>query len=475
MNVKPLSLIWLRRDLRLHDHAALHYALAQAGSVQPLFVFDTDILKDFPHKRDRRLSFIAHALAQIDVQLRARGGGLLVLHGSAKDILPRAAGVLGVQRIFAAEDYEPQTQKRDAHVARETGRLTLVKDHLIFSPREILREGTSAYKVFTPYSRVWLSKLLPTSAAPYPIEDKQRYADVSAVRSTLSAAGLTVLDPQRGADDMLSRIGYEAVPPGEWGVSDAAGRLADFITHKSAVYPTARDIPSIPGTSRISPYLRFGLVSVRECLAGALAQGHAEKWISELIWREFYAAILYHFPHTPTQEFNPAFYRTINWSHDETLLTAWKEGKTGYPIIDAAMRELLELGWMHNRTRMIVASFLTKDLHIDWRLGEAHFAQHLMDYELASNVGGWQWAASTGTDAQPWFRIFNPTLQSKRFDPKGDYIRRYVPELAYLNDADIHEPWKKAKPAAYPAPIVQHDTAREKILDMFARAAKSSQ
>ncbi len=226
----------------------------------------------------------------------------------------------------------------------------------------------------------------------------------------------------------------------------------------------------IHGTSRLSPYLRFGLVSVRECMRQALSSANAEGWINELIWREFYHMILYHFPHTPMLEFQPQYQGTIAWSQDRTLLQAFTQGRTGYPVVDAAMRELLTTGWMHNRARMIVASFMTKDLLLDWRLGEEHFAQHLMDYECASNVGGWQWAASTGTDAQPYFRIFNPVLQSKKFDPEGTYIRTYVPELAMLPDKDLHEPWVRARPANYPPPIVDHFEMRDRALAMFKQA-----
>lgn len=473
MNVKPLSLLWLRRDLRLHDHAVLAHALAQDGAVQPVFVFDTNILASFPNPHDRRLSFIAHTLCAIDTALRSRGGGLLVLHGKAEEILPRLARTLGADHIFAAEDFEPATMRRDACVQEATeGRLTLVKDHLIFSPTEILREGKSPYKVFTPYSRAWLAALSPTSSAPHPIHEQGRYANADTLRQQAQEAGFRVLAPEQGAEALLAAIGYKEVALNEWPVDDARARLSRFVKEHVHAYPTQRDVPSVQGTSRLSPYLRFGLVSVRECLAAAQSAGNSEKWIAELIWREFYAAILYHFPHTPTQEFNPSFNGTISWSQDEKKLEQWKQGRTGYPIVDAAMRELLSIGWMHNRTRMITASFLTKDLHIDWRLGEAHFAQHLMDYELASNVGGWQWAASTGTDAQPWFRIFNPVLQSQRFDPRGEYIRAYVPEIAHLSDKDIHEPWKKARPAGYPAPIVEHDLARKQILEIFTAAAR---
>lgn len=470
MNVNHLSLVWLRRDLRLHDHAALYQALATPGVVQPVFIFDSEILGAFPNPEDRRLSFIASALRQIDATLKQRGGGLLVLHGKASEIITQLTEVLGAAQVFAAEDFEPATIARDNNVQQALGnKFQRICDHLIFSPREILREGKSMYKVFTPYSRAWLAQLTPLSSAPYDIKDQGRYADCDALRKKATAAGLNLVP----LDLMLASIGYKEVPLPEWSVRDVATRIENFIATKVARYPQTRDIPGVEGTSRLSPYLRFGLVSVRELLRAAQQHGHADKWISELIWREFYAAILFHYPESQTQELQPHYRGTLKWNYDEARLAAWKEGRTGYPIIDAAMRELLTTGWMHNRARMIVASFLTKDLLLDWRLGEAHFAQYLMDYELASNVGGWQWAASTGTDAQPWFRIFNPTLQSKKFDPCGDYIRTYVSEIAHLSDTEIHTPWLKAKPAGYPTPIVDHEQMRKEALAMFKAASSS--
>jgi deoxyribodipyrimidine photo-lyase len=465
MSQDTLSIVWLRRDLRLHDHAALAKALNSNGSVQPVFIFDTDILGAFPNPHDRRLSFIARTLCALHGQLAKRGGGLLVLHGSAKQLVPALHKALGAQDVFTAEDYEPAAIARDKHVAQLVP-LTCVKDQVIFAPYEVLKDDGTAFKVFTPFSRAWLSKFTPSDMAAYELNDTGRYADYATTLATCHASGLKVLNVAQGEQVMLSDIGYTYREDELWPVEGVRKRLADFIRERTAGYPIARDMVAESGTSHMSPYFRFGLVSLREAVALAHAQGGAEKWISELIWREFYAMILYHYPESVDKEWNPN-YRGINWSYDEEKLEQWKQGRTGYPIVDAAMRELLETGWMHNRARMIVASFLTKDLQIDWRLGEAHFAQHLMDYEQASNVGGWQWAASTGTDAQPWFRIFNPTLQSKKFDPKGDYIRRYVPELRHFKDDAIHEPWKLGLLSGYTPPIVDHAQAREKTLKMF--------
>lgn len=463
-NRKPLSLVWLRRDLRLHDHAAFFHALAKPGHVQPVFVFDTDILARFSDRADRRLSFIANALIEIDRELRKRGGGLLVLHGGAREVMPKLKSALGAAEIFAAEDYEPAAIARDTKVAP-----TLVKDQVIFDPREVLKDDGTPYKVFTPYSKAWAARLTPASGAPYEIRDKGRYADHDAICDKAKAAGLRVLDPADGAKGMLEDIGYQSVYLPLWPVPQASERVGAFIAAKVKQYKDKRNMVAEEGTSRLSPYLRFGLVSVRECLQAARSIAGSETWISELIWREFYAMILYHFPESVSKEWNPA-YRTLHWRGDTKLLQAWKDGMTGFPLVDAAMRELKTTGWMHNRARMVVASFLTKDLLIDWRLGEEHFAQLLMDYEQASNVGGWQWAASTGTDAQPWFRIFNPILQSEKFDPEGKYIRRYVPELKDVPLEEIHMPGALFKPKEYPAPIVDHSEMRERALTMFKKA-----
>lgn len=468
-----LSVVWFRRDLRLHDHAALATACAADGQVQPVFVFDTDVLARFPNSKDRRLSFIARALCEMETALQKRGGGLMLLHGKASKVMPKLASALGAHQVFAAEDYEPGARARDAYVAQSV-QLTLTKDQLIFDPSEVLKDDGTAFKVFTPYSKAWLSRLTPLDYAPHAVNDAGRYADVAAVRKAATAGGLTVLDVGAGAAGMLAQIGYELVEDTLWPVEDAEARITIFAEQRMADYAARRDLLADEGTSRLSPYLRFGLVSVRECMRAAMslpASKGRDTWVKELIWREFYAMILYHYPDSVEWEWNKAYRGTLEWNHDDALFNAWCEGQTGYPVVDAAMRQLLQEGWMHNRARMIVASFLTKDLHIDWRRGEEHFAQYLMDFEQASNVGGWQWAASTGTDAQPWFRIFNPVLQSKKFDPSGEYIRRYVPELRHVKGDDVHEPWKRGLLNDYVPPVVDHAQAREAALAMFKRAA----
>lgn len=469
----PVSLVWLRRDLRLHDHAVLAAAARHAEPVQPVFVFDTDILARFTNKDDRRLTLIVRALCRMHQQLSEQGGGILAFHGKAADLLPRICVTLPVARLIAAGDVEPGTRARDEQVkAKLEGRtpFTLVKDHVLHAAHEVLKGDGTPYKVFTPYSKAWREKAKETRCMEERSVKGVRYAGMAVHQISLKAAGFPVIDLSRGVEAVLAAIGYR-VADSEWKPEKAHARLEEFLERSANGYKERRDLPAVDGTSRLSPYLRFGIVSARECARAAAeleAQGSigGSTWLNELIWRDFFSMILAHFPESATQEFQQQ-YRGLRWRYDKADFARWAEGMTGYPIVDAAMRELLQTGIMHNRARMIVASFMTKDLLLDWRMGEEHFAQHLMDYDLASNVGGWQWAASTGTDAQPYFRIFNPSLQSKRFDPQGEYIRRFVPELAHLPASDIHEPWKKARPAGYPAPIVDHADVKTKVLNLF--------
>lgn len=452
-----LSIVWLRRDLRLHDHAALAAALSHSLPVQPVFVFDRSILARFSNPNDRRVTFLAYALCALDGELRKRGGNLLLLYGDAEEIMPRLAAQWNAP-IFAAEDYEPQTCARDARVAEKVS-LSLVKDHLIFAPVEVLKDDATPFKIFTPYANRWRAKLSPSDYGEMTIHDKGRYA----ISPPLE--GISCLSLEAGAEGVLRQIGYVSSDIALWPVCGAGKQLSMFVKGKLQHYADTRDMMGVEGTSRISPYLRFGLLSIREVLRLAMEQNGAGKWIAELIWREFYAMILWHYPESVYTEWKEK-YRGLSWSRNAEHAAVWREGRTGFPVVDAAMRQLLQTGWMHNRARMIVASFATKDLQMDWRWGEEHFAQHLMDYELASNVGGWQWSASTGTDAQPWFRIFNPLLQSQKFDPQGDYIRQYVPELAHLGGSAIHDP-SPLERGSYPPTIVDHAQARAKTLAMF--------
>ena len=474
---KPLSLVWLRRDLRLGDHAAFAAAAHHGAPVTAVFVFDSDILKRFGNKQDRRFTFIAEALYELHQKISDKGGRLLVLHGKAEQLIPKLCKALNVGNLYASEDFEPDTRQRDDAVARELEKATachFVLDHLLIHPNDLLKSDGTPYKVFTPYSKAW--RKLAGEDKHFVGEMKTHaltFEPADAVGARLRGTGIEPLPVGHGAGALLKAIGYEKVDTG-WPVTAARRSLNDFAAHHMRAYQTERNYMAVDGTSRLSPYLRHGLISIRECARTAMeaeahGSGGASTWLGELIWREFYAMILFHYPHTATQEMQEQ-YRHIKWSYDQTHLEAFQQGKTGFPIVDAALRELLETGYMHNRARMIVASFMTKDLLLDWRAGEEHFAQYLMDYELSSNVGGWQWAASTGTDAQPYFRIFNPLLQSQKFDPKGDYIRRYVPELKDLSDKDIHEPWKSAKPKNYPEPIVDHGEMRAKALAMYKKA-----
>ena len=476
-----VSIIWMRRDLRLHDHAALATALAEKAPVQPVFVFDTEILARFSNKDDRRLTFLAETLCHLDTQLKERGGRLLVLHGKANLLMPKLAHALAATSIFSAEDFEPATRQRDEEVKKAVTpsvRFVQVLDHLIRAPQVMVKADKTPYKVFTPYYKLWRRDLGVADYAEYAVKDKDRYADGERSRKAAEKAGIKVVHTHHGPAGLLKEIGYQYTKDKLWTVEDAQKRLSTFISKRLAKYPTARDELAILGTSHLSPYLRHGLISVRECLAAAMGHGEAgEKWISELAWREFYATILFHFPEVVTQEFEPKYRDgAIAWSYDKKHIAAFTEGRTGYPVVDAAVRELVSTGYMHNRARMIVASFVTKDLLLDWRIGEEFFAQYLMDYDLASNNGGWQWGASTGVDASPYFRIFNPVLQSRKFDPNGEYIKAHVPELRGMSAKDIHAPWEAGlmKPKGYPAPVVDHKAVKERVVALFKLAGRKA-
>ncbi len=481
---KPLhrALVWLRRDLRASDHAALHHALRSAQQVFVAFVFDRDILDPLP-RADRRVEFIHASITALDAALARLkpGAGLLVRHGFAKDEIPALAQALGVQAVFANHDYEPQAVARDTLVRGRLADLGIAwrtfKDQVIFEKDEVLTGNGKPYGVFTPYKNNWLSQLDAGHLQPHAIDT---HANALAVLSGTEAAW-------RGVPG-LGDIGFEPtnlqalkVVPGEAG---AQALVSDFL-HRMDKYDQARDFPAIKGPSYLSVHLRFGTVSIRQLarLAHERVQAGmhgAAVWLSELIWREFYMQVLHHHPHVAERAFKPA-YDAIRWEHGkpaEALFAAWCEGRTGYPIVDAAMAQINQTGYMHNRLRMVVASFLTKDLGLDWRWGERYFAEKLIDFDLSANNGGWQWASSSGCDAQPYFRIFNPTSQSEKFDAEGKFIRRYLPQLAGLPNGALHAPWA-AKPIdlasagvqlgkTYPLPLVQHDEARKKTLARYA-------
>jgi deoxyribodipyrimidine photo-lyase len=474
------ALVWFRRDLRSDDHAALFHALKAARQVWCAFCFDTAILDPLP-RADRRVEFIRDSVQVLDGALRRwqPQGGLIVLHGAAVDEIARLAQGLHVQAVYANHDDEPEALARDARARGTLADLGIAlhtsKDHVIFERQEILTGSGSAYTVFTPYKNAWLKKLEPFYVSAYRIG---KYADALAPLPQ----DLKVTLPT------LADLGFEPTNLHEMklglGETGAQDMLADFLPRMDR-YDTTRDFPAVKGPSYLSTHLRFGTVSIRQLAREAASRMHhgsrgAAVWLSELVWRDFYHQVLHHHPHIVRASFK-AEYDAIQWErgkHAEALFAAWCEGRTGYPLVDAAMAQLNQTGYMHNRLRMVVASFLVKDLGIDWRWGERYFAAKLIDYDLAANNGGWQWAASTGCDAQPYFRIFNPVSQSEKFDPEGKFIRRYVPQLAKLSDNAIHAPWL-AKPIeladagvklgdTYPPPIVMHDVAREKTLQRYA-------
>jgi deoxyribodipyrimidine photo-lyase len=469
------SLFWFRRDLRDEDNAGLHYALVSSRQVHCAFVFDREILDALPSRADRRVEFVLDSLRELQEALRSRGGDLIVLHGRAREEIPALAARLESQAVFANEDYEPAARERDAGVERTlaaAGRgMHLAKDQAVFAKDEILTQAGGRFSVFTPYKRAWLAKVDDFYLKAYPVA---KYAD------RLAASPVATPLPT------LASLGFEATNlarlPVRTGMSGARRLLADFASRMQD-YRSTRDFPAVKGVSYLSVHNRFGTVAIRELARAARStpgEG-AATWLSELVWRDFYFQILWHHPHVTTGAFKRE-YDAIRWPEAAGHFAAWREARTGYPIVDAAMRQINQTGYMHNRLRMIVASFLVKDLLVDWRHGEKYFADHLIDFDLAANNGGWQWAASTGCDAQPYFRIFNPVSQSERFDPQGRFIRRYLPELAGVPDAFIHAPWKMAPLEQqacgcivgrdYPAPVVDHARQRELALALF-RAARS--
>lgn len=468
------SLVWLRRDLRLSDHAALYHALKASRAVHVAFVFDTDILDALPSRADRRVEFIHGSVAALKREFEAQGATLHVLHGSAETRLPELARALKAQAVFCNRDYEPAAVRRDEVVAQTLASEGIAfhacKDQVIFEQDEVLTQGGKPYGVFTPYKQAWLKKLDGFYLRPYPVHD---YLD-----------RLARTPPAVMPD--LAEIGFErtnlnalAIQPGEAG---ARVLFEDFLS-RIGKYREARDYPAVKGPSYLSVHLRFGTLSIRELVATAQGLGGAgaETWLSELIWREFYQQILWHHPRVAAGHCYKAEFDAIQWPNPKGHFEAWCEARTGYPLVDAAMRQVSQTGYMHNRLRMVAASFLVKDLLVDWRRGEGYFAEHLIDFDLAANSGGWQWAASVGCDAQPWFRIFNPVAQSEKFDPQGKFIRRYLPELAKVADKYIHAPWTMpAKVQAecgvtvgrdYPAPIVEHKLQREKTLALYKAAS----
>lgn len=472
----PANLWWIRRDFRLKDNPALAAAAAGGATVVPVFVLDP-FFERSPYVGEKRTAFMLAGLRALNADLRARGSRLIVRRGRPEEALAALAAEVDAAGVYAQEDASRAARTRDGR-AGERLPLTLTEGGAIRPPGAVRKADGSPYTVFTPYSRAW--KALPSLPGR---------ADLIPAPGALPA-----VPPIASAEIPSQPALPEAVPfmPGE---AAAQRRLAAFTTGDDApifAYHDERDMPALDATSGLSPYLRWGMLSAREAAVAAYEATERapdderregpEKWLDELIWREFFTAILYHFPRVLDGNFRPE-YDAIDWRDDAEGFAAWCEGRTGYPIVDAAMRQLTTSGWMHNRGRMLVASFLVKDLLIDWRRGERFFMQHLLDGDPAANNGGWQWSAGTGTDAAPYFRIFNPTTQGKRYDPDGAYIRRWLPELAAVSDAYIHRP--AAMPADvqqaagciigqdYPAPIVDHGMARQRTLEAFQAAREA--
>jgi deoxyribodipyrimidine photo-lyase len=426
------ALFWHRRDLRIHDNAGLYKALEQSSKVIPVFIFDRTILDLLP-KNDQRVLFIHQELNKMKQAYRSLGSDMVVLYGDPKVDIPNLAFKYNANAVYTNRDYEPNPIARDQLLFEELKAAQIAfigaKDQVIFEKNEVTKDDGLPYTIYSPYARKWKAKL---SADHFKAFQTEKYTE--RLHQFETEALIT-----------LEKMGFE---PHQF-QSFPQNTTPSAIIKK---YHEQRDLPAVLGTSRLSLHLRFGTISIRALAKEALALN--EKYLNELIWRDFYQMILFHFPHTVSNAFKAPYDRIV-WENDEMQFNAWCEGKTGYPMVDAGMRELNETGFMHNRVRMVVASFLTKHLLIDWRWGERYFAEKLLDFELASNIGGWQWAAGCGCDAAPYFRVFNPEAQQKKFDPKFEYIQKWIPEFGT---------------PTYPKPIVDHRMARERVLDRFKTA-----
>jgi len=432
--MEPISLVWLRRDLRLEDHAALYHALQEGRGVLPLFIFDTDILNVLEDAGDARVTFLYKTILELKRRLEDWGSSLLVKHGKPLEVFKELIPGYRVGKVYFNGDYEPYARERDTEVARwlyqQGVEVEEFKDQVIFEKEEVVKPDGAPYKVFTPYMRRWKQTLEEKGLPDYSLE------------GLFSGFHKTAPLPAPSLESM----GFQMA-----GISYPSAELSEGVIRQ---YDQNRDYPALNGTTRLGIHLRFGTLSIRPAVARALELN--ETLLNELIWREFYMMILWHFPRVVDRSFKPA-YDDIAWRNDLSDFEAWTQGMTGYPMVDAGMRQLNATGYMHNRARMVTASFLTKHLLIDWRWGESYFAERLLDYELASNNGGWQWASGSGCDAAPYFRIFNPWRQAERFDPQKRYINQWVPER---------------KKDSYPAPVVDHATARERALQVYKNALK---
>lgn len=434
MDKFPINIFWFRRDLRLHDNAGLYRALKGKNPVLCLFIFDRVILDKLQDKNDARVTFIYQTIEGLNKELKKHDSALLVKYDMAENAWDEVLNEHTIETVYTNHDYEPYAKQRDEAIAGKLKKRNIdfktYKDQVIFEKIEVVKDNGEPYTVYTPYKNKWHQKLNDFYLKPYPTEKylKNLYKHMGFTIPSLKSTGFeksSMEFPDKDYEDVIKN------------------------------YAKTRDFPAINrGTTHIGLHLRFGTVSIRELTRKARLH-HDKTWLNELVWREFYMMILFHFPHTADHAFRPEYDR-IQWINNEVQFKAWCNGETGFPLVDAGMRELNTTGYMHNRVRMGVASFLSKDLLIDWRWGEHYFAQKLLDYEMASNVGGWQWAAGCGTDAAPYFRIFNPDSQLKKFDPELKYIKKWVPEYADFSK--------------YPKPIIDHAFARERCLKAFKKA-----
>ena len=433
--MSQVSIFWFRRDLRLHDNAGLYHALKSGNPVLPIFIFDKNILDKLGDKKDRRVEFIHNVITEIQSELNNLGSTLLVKYGTPEEIFPELLNNYDVSAIYMNHDYEPYAHERDdsvkEYVRSEGVDFHTFKDQAIFEKNEILSGAKTPYVVFTPYSRKWKEKLNEFYLKSYPNE--------AYFENFLKTSNIEI--------PSLNEMGFRKV-----GGYFPAKEVRENIIKN---YAERRNFPAIEGTSRLSVHLRFGTVSIRDL--ARKAKDLSETWLNELIWRDFYFNILHHFPQVGQGHAFRKEYENIVWRNNEMEFQKWCEGKTGYPIVDAGIREMNTTGYMHNRVRMIVASFMIKHLLIDWRWGEAYFAKKLIDFDLSANNGGWQWASGSGCDAAPYFRVFNPRLQTEKFDKNLEYIKKWIPEINSFN---------------YPHPIVDHDFARKRVLEVYQKALK---
>lgn len=468
------AIAWIRRDIRFQDNTTLAQATAQAEEVIPLFVYDTQILDHLPTRADRRLTFIQKSLDNLHQTLTRHGSALLTAHGDPARLIPTLAQSFQADAVFTAHDDDPYAQTRDNAIAYSLAQDNKIfktyKDHVVFERQEILTNSGTPFRVFTPFSRAWRERLTPADLAP-------RDPDPHYLVKQENINSLTVT-PAHIGNHTLDQIGFEPtdlwLEPGETAAHERLDRFLDKVDS----YGTNRNFPAIDGTSGLSVHLRHGTLSIRAAVRAARerATPGAIKWETELIWRDFYHMLLANFPDIGTGKAFKPDTNDIQWPGTEEHFQAWCQGQTGFPLVDAAMRCFNATGWMHNRLRMVTAMFLTKDLLVDWRKGERYFADYLLDFDLASNNGGWQWSASTGADAQPYFRVFNPLLQSEKFDPQAAFIKEWLPELTHLPNRLAHWPFTPdgqrtlETPEQYPDPVVLHKEQREKAIALFKPA-----